>query len=273
VKTDHSIGFPGIQLQTIPKHVAIIMDGNGRWALARGLPRVAGHREGAQRVKEIVQEAGKLGVKALTLFAFSEENWRRPAGEVKAIFRLLDSYLSKEKAELNRNKVRLQAIGNLDKLPAKTQRILQESIDHLADNTGLTLTLALSYSGRSELVGVVKHISELVKQGTLRAEDVTEELLNEMVSTAKLPDLDLLIRTSGEHRLSNFLLWQLAYTELFFTPVLWPDFSKDDFFRAVMEFGSRQRRFGRIPALPAEQPRYSFDGLSRKNEICLGSDS
>jgi undecaprenyl diphosphate synthase len=235
-----------LNMQNIPQHVAVIMDGNGRWAQQRRMPRVLGHRKGADRVREIVETCGKLKIKALTLFAFSEENWQRPSEEVNVIMRLLNVYLEKEKASLHKNNVHLKTIGNLSRLPEANQKLIAECVKHLAGNTGLTLTLALSYGGRSEMVAATKKISEKVAAGDINVEDIDESLVNCFMESSALPPLDLLIRTSGEQRISNFLLWQLAYAELFFTSVLWPDFASEDLYEALVSFQSRQRRYGKV---------------------------
>ena len=233
----------------MPKHVAIIMDGNGRWAAQRHQPRVFGHRKGADRVRETVEAAGKWGIEQLTLFAFSEENWARPPAEVDAIMRLLRFYIEKEKENLNKNNVRLAAIGNLDRLPEYNRKLLADAIDYLQGNTGLTLTIALSYSGRSELTNATKQIALAAKRGDINPEEIDEKLLDQFLETRSLADPDLLIRTSGELRISNFLLWQMAYTELYFTDTLWPDFGAAQFSQALCEFQVRDRRYGKVKHL------------------------
>lgn len=230
----------------IPQHIAIIMDGNGRWARQRGLPRVEGHRAGAESVREAVRACGELGVRYLTLYAFSRENWRRPQAEVSALMRLLEFYLQQEIRELDRNNVRLRAIGRLDELPLRAQRQLEKSIATLNDNTGLTLVLALSYSGRAELVDAMRAIARKIKTGALDVADIDEKTIAQHLYTAEIPDPDLLIRTSGEMRVSNFLLWQISYAEIYVTDTLWPDFRKPQLLEAIAAYSKRQRRFGRV---------------------------
>jgi len=237
-------------LNNPPRHVAIIMDGNGRWARQRGLSRIEGHRAGAESVREIVRTAGEVGVKFLTLYAFSGENWSRPRAEVQALMRLLEFYLKQEVADLDRNNVRLAAIGRLHELPLRAQQQLQKSITALADNDGLTLVLALSYGGRAEIVDAVRGIAREVKAGHREVSDIDENLIGRHLYTHGIPDPDLLIRTSGEMRLSNFLLWQVSYAELYVTPTLWPEFRGPQFLEALSEYSTRQRRFGRIQPPP-----------------------
>lgn len=220
------------------------MDGNGRWAQRQGEARIFGHHSGATRVREVVETAGNMGVDFLTLYAFSEENWRRPAEEVTALFQLLITYLKGEVEKLLANGVRLKSIGNTDRLPVECQEWLRHVEMRTSQNKGLTLVLALSYGGRSDLVAACQSIAADVERGRLRAEDVNEALVQSRLSTSFLPDPDLLIRTSGEQRLSNFLLWEMAYTEFYFTPIHWPDFSKDDFAVALTDYADRERRFG-----------------------------
>ncbi len=232
----------------IPRHVAVIMDGNGRWATERGLPRTKGHEAGADSVREIVRACGELGVDALTLYSFSTENWSRPDDEVHALMALLASYLQDERGELMENRVRLSAIGHRERLPAFVRELLAEAEGLTSENTGLRLTLALSYGSRSEIVDAVRRIAGRVADGRLDAADITETTISENLFTASLPDPDLLIRTSGEMRLSNFLLWQVAYTELYVTDVYWPDFRRPHLERALQAFASRRRRFGKTDA-------------------------
>ncbi|HEX7343796.1 MAG TPA: isoprenyl transferase [bacterium] len=224
----------------VPVHIAIIMDGNGRWAKQRGLPRIAGHREGINSVREIVRACGDLGVKVLTLYTFSAENWRRPRREVSALMRLLLMTINREVADLNRNNVRLMVIGRMEDLPERPRRGMLQAIDQLKSNTGLCLNLALSYGGRQEILDAVNKICGEKKT------NVTEEQFSKYLYTAPIPDPELLIRTSGELRLSNFLLWQLAYTEIYVTDVLWPDFRKPGLLQAIAAYESRERRFGRV---------------------------
>jgi undecaprenyl diphosphate synthase len=230
----------------VPQHVAIIMDGNGRWAQSRGEPRIYGHRSGAQRVREIVEAAGQNGVKVLTLYAFSEENWRRPAEEISGLFSLLVSYLQDQLDPLVENGVRLRSIGAIEKLPRDCQEWLRVVEERTQNNTGLQLVLALSYGARSDLIQAIQSMAQKVRAGTLDPESIDAEQLSRYLSTRGLPDPDLLIRTSGEQRLSNFLLWEMAYTEFYFTPVHWPDFSRADFEAALLDFAERERRFGAV---------------------------
>ena len=231
---------------TSPAHVAIIMDGNGRWAKARHLPRVEGHRQGAESVRAIVRAAGEAGVKYLTLYAFSVENWNRPKDEVDTLMKYLARYLKNEIPELNRNNVRLEVIGQIYRLPEFVQDQLEKTRAALAKNNGLTLILALSYGGRTEIVEAVRAIATKVRQGKLEAAEITDEVFAQHLYTHKWPDPDLLIRTSGEMRVSNFLLWQISYAELVVTPTLWPDFRKEQFYAALEEYTRRHRRFGGV---------------------------
>lgn len=231
---------------TLPVHVAMIMDGNGRWAKQRHLPRVEGHRQGAESVRAIVRAAGEIGIKYLTLYAFSAENWNRPKDEVDALMHYLARYLKSEIGELNRNNVRLEAIGQIYRLPEFAQAQLNKTKAALAHNNGLTLILALSYGGRSEIVEAIRAIAEQVKQNELEPAEITEQLVAEHLYTRYWPDPDLLIRTSGEMRISNFLLWQISYAEFVVTPTLWPDFRKSQFFAALEEYSRRHRRFGGV---------------------------
>jgi undecaprenyl diphosphate synthase len=230
----------------LPKHVAIIMDGNGRWARKRHLPRIAGHRAGAHSIRELVRLAGELGIEALTLYAFSTENWKRPLQEIHLLMRLLKQYLKSEVKELLRNNVRLQTIGNRQDLPPEIQKELKKAVQATAHCTGLTLVLALSYSGRADITGAVKRIVGQVKKGQIKPESITEKIITNALSTSHLPEVDLLIRTSGEMRISNFLLWELAYSEIYITQTLWPDFKTKDFIAALKDFQGRQRRFGGV---------------------------
>jgi undecaprenyl diphosphate synthase len=228
----------------LPKHVAIIMDGNGRWAKQRHLPRVEGHRAGAESARIIIRTAGELGIKYLTLYAFSAENWNRPKDEVDALMKYLIHYLKSETPELNKNNVRLEVIGQIYRLPENVQEHLKKSIATLSKNNGLTLVMALSYGSRIEIVEAVRNIAEKAKQGKLDPADINEEVISQHLWTRNVPDPDLLIRTSGEMRISNFLLWQISYTELVVTQTFWPDFRKAQFFAALEEYTRRHRRFG-----------------------------
>jgi undecaprenyl diphosphate synthase len=229
-----------IDREKIPQHIAIIMDGNGRWAKQRSLPRIAGHREGINSVREIVRICGELGVKVLTLYTFSAENWRRPRHEVSALMRLLLVTITREVKDLNRNNVRLMVIGRIEDLPEQPRKGILKGIELLKNNTGLVLNLALSYGGRQEILDAVR---SLMVSG---ASDVTEAEFSRRLYTANIPDPELLIRTSGELRLSNFLLWQLAYTEIYVTDVLWPDFREAELIKAIQAYQTRERRFGQV---------------------------
>jgi undecaprenyl diphosphate synthase len=230
---------------TLPRHVAIIMDGNGRWAQKRGLPRIEGHRQGAQSVRKVVRAAREAGLRALTLYAFSAQNWRRPPEEVGALMHLLRDFLLEERAEIMDNGIRLTAIGNVDQLPDFVRDPLDALMRDSASNRSMTLCLALSYGGRESIVSTTRALCELAARGVLKPEDVTEDRFSGMLQTGGMPQLDLLVRTSGEVRLSNFLLWEAAYAELYFTETLWPEFGKEEFLRALESFGGRERRFGR----------------------------
>ena len=228
----------------LPAHVAIIMDGNGRWAKQRHLPRVEGHRNGVESVRAVVRAAGEVGVKYLTLYAFSVENWNRPKDEVDTLMKYLARFLKGEIGELNRNNVRLEVIGQIYRLPEFVQEQLQKTQEALARNNGLTLILALSYGSRTEIVEAVRSIASKAKEGKIEPAEITEKVIAEHLYTRHWPDPDLLIRTSGELRLSNFLLWQISYAELVVTPTLWPDFRRPQFFEALEEYARRHRRFG-----------------------------
>ena len=232
--------------QNLPRHVAVIMDGNGRWAKSRGLPRIEGHRQGAESARAIIRTAGEVGIKYLTLYAFSAENWNRPKDEVDALMKYLIHYLQSETPELNKSNVRLEVIGQIWRLPENVQEHLKKSIATLSKNNGLTLIMALSYGSRIEIVDAVRQIAEKVKAGILEPGDITEKVVSDHLWTRNVPDPDLLIRTSGEMRVSNFLLWQISYAELVITPTLWPDFRKPQFFAALEEYARRNRRFGGI---------------------------
>ncbi|MBT7310818.1 isoprenyl transferase [bacterium] len=228
----------------IPVHVAVIMDGNGRWAKKRFMPRVAGHRAGRQSVRRIVTASKKAGISYLTLYTFSKENWKRPEAEVKALFMFLEEFLDSEVSELNSQNVRLTATGDLDSIPEHAKKALYSAIEQLADNDGLVLNLALVYGGRAELVHATRQILGRVVSGEIAVDDIDEELISENMYSADIPDPDLVIRTSGEYRLSNFLIWQAAYSEIHITDVLWPDFSEQDLLLAMIDYQSRDRRYG-----------------------------
>jgi undecaprenyl diphosphate synthase len=233
-------------LANLPTHVAIIMDGNGRWAKQRGLPRVEGHRNGVESVRTMVRACGEVGIKYLTLYAFSVENWNRPKDEVDTLMKYLARFLKNEIGELNRNNVRLEAIGQIWRLPESVQQQLEKTKAALSKNNGLTLVLALSYGGRTELVEATRAIAAKVKAGHLDPAEINERVIAEHLYTRNSPDPDLLIRTSGEMRVSNFLLWQISYAELVVTPTLWPDFRKPQLFEALEEYARRHRRFGAV---------------------------
>jgi len=229
---------------SVPQHVAVIMDGNGRWARQRHLPRVEGHRQGAESARVIIRTAGELGIKYLTLYAFSAENWNRPKDEVDALMKYLIHYLKSETPDLNKSNVQLEVIGQIHRLPENVQEQLRKSIATLSKNNGLTLVLALSYGGRAEIVDAARSLAKKVKAGELDPEDITEKVFAQHLYTRNWPDPDLLIRSSGEMRISNFLLWQISYTELVVTQTLWPDFRKPQFYAALEEYTRRHRRFG-----------------------------
>lgn len=234
-----------IDLQRVPKHVAIIMDGNGRWAKGKGMARVFGHRNALTAVRESIQAACKIEVQAITLYAFSTENWNRPRQEVDALMNLLISSLKKELPEFQKNGVKVNAIGNIAQLPQKAQKTLQEVIEDTKNNTQIVLTLALSYGAREEIVNAIKNISKKVVNKNIKEEEIDENIIKNHLYTFNLPDVDLMIRTSGEQRISNFLLWQMAYAELYFTDILWPDFREEHFYDAIIDYQNRERRFGK----------------------------
>lgn len=234
-----------IDTNKIPKHIAIIMDGNGRWAKKQGMARIFGHRNALTSVRESVEAAAEIGTEAITLYAFSSENWNRPKTEVDALMNLLISSLKKELPNFQKNSIQVSAIGGLKNLPAKAQKTLQEVIEATKKNSRVVLTLALSYGSREEIVNAVKNISKKVVNNELSIEEIDENIINNHLYTVSLPEVDLVIRTSGEQRISNFLLWQIAYAEFHFTEVLWPDFRKVDFYKAVLEYQNRERRFGK----------------------------
>ena len=230
--------------ELLPLHVAIIMDGNGRWAKSKHLPRIEGHRRGVESARAIIRAAGELGIKYLTLYTFSAENWNRPQPEVEAIMKYLAYYLKKEVRELNKNNVRLEAIGQIHRLPEAVRNQLEKSKQALDKNNGLTLILALSYGSRAEIVDAARAIAEKASSGQIDPEEIDEQLIADHLHTRHVPDPDLLIRTSGEMRLSNFLLWQISYSEVVITPTLWPDFRRPQFIDAIEEYARRHRRFG-----------------------------
>jgi undecaprenyl diphosphate synthase len=240
------IGDPAVAAGggAVPRHVAIIMDGNGRWAKARGLPRTVGHREGAEALRRVVRASAEFGVAYLTVFGFSSENWKRPAAEVTDLMGLLRLYLRKEIAEIDRNGVRLRVIGDRDRLSADIIQLIEEAEGRTAANTRLNLTVALSYGGRAEIVSAAQQLARAVRAGSLDPEDIDELAFQRHLFTADIPDPDLVIRTSGEKRISNFLLWQSAYAEYIFMDKLWPDFAGDDLKSAIVEFSGRKRRYG-----------------------------
>ncbi len=234
-----------INKDNLPKHLAIIMDGNGRWAKQKGLLRAFGHENGTKSVRVTVECCAKLGIENLTLYAFSTENWNRPKLEVDTLMKLLISSLKKEFETLQKNDIRLNCIGNIDLLPASAKKELLAVIEKTKNNTRMTLTLALSYGSREELLNAVKIISDKVKNNIISIDTIDESIINQHLYTHNLPDVDLVIRTSGEHRISNFLLWQIAYAEFYFTEVLWPDFKEDDLYEAIISYQKRERRFGK----------------------------
>lgn len=234
-----------INKDKLPLHVAIIMDGNGRWAKEKGKLRVFGHQNGVKAVRDTVESAAELGIKHLTLYAFSTENWNRPKFEVNALMELLVSTINKETKTLMDNNIRLNAIGDLDSLPSSCYRELKEAMKKTENNTRMTLHLALSYSSKWEITNAIKKIAEKVNMNELKIDDINDSTIDNYLTTSGTPDPELLIRTSGEHRISNFLLWQIAYAELYFTDKLWPDFRKEDLYEAIIDFQSRERRFGK----------------------------
>ncbi len=247
MKDDHTDIIERIKSRGgIPRHIGIIMDGNGRWAKKRDLPRTEGHKAGIDSVRAVVRAAGEIDVKAVTLYTFSSENWNRPKTEVSALMSLLLQTLRKEIDELDKQNVRLMTIGNVDTLPYAPRMGIKNTIKKLSSNTGLVLNLALSYSSRQEIIGVVKKIAEDVKNGRLDPNEIDEAYFASHLQTAEIGDPDLIIRTSGEQRISNFLLWQIAYAELYITPTLWPDFGKAEFYQAIENYQTRERRFGKV---------------------------
>jgi undecaprenyl diphosphate synthase len=235
-----------IDLARLPQHVAVIMDGNGRWAKEHGKPRVWGHRNGVKSVREVTEAAAEIGIPWLTLYAFSTENWNRPRLEVSALMDILVTTIRTELSTMNKNNIRLSAIGDLDRLPPKTKQALLEGIENTKNNNRMTLTLALNYSSRWEITEAMRKVALKASQGKITPEEVDESKVASFLTTADMPDPELLIRTSGEHRISNFLLWQIAYTELYFSDVYWPDFEREEFYTAILDFQQRERRFGKI---------------------------
>ncbi|HSD09174.1 isoprenyl transferase [Flavobacterium sp.] len=234
-----------INKNNLPKHIAIIMDGNGRWAKQQGFIRTLGHQTGSKSVKTIIKECNSLGIEYLTLYAFSTENWSRPKIEVDALMKILIKSLRKELKTMQEGNIKMNAIGNLEKLPKNAQEEILDVIEKTKNNSKMTLTLALSYGSREEIVGAVKKISDKVKNNIISIDSIDDSIINEHLYTHNIPDVDLLIRTSGEHRISNFLLWQIAYSELYFTDVLWPDFKEQDLHEAIISYQKRERRFGK----------------------------
>jgi len=237
---------PDLDLSRLPQHVAIIMDGNGRWAKKRLFNRIKGHERGSETVRMVVRTSRRIGIRYLTLYAFSTENWQRPKTEVTALMALLKKFLRQERAEMLENNIRLHAIGQTDRLPADVQQTLRETQDQTRKNDGMQLNLALSYGGRAEILGMVQAIAEEVATGKLAPQSVTEDTINDHLYTREIPDPDLMIRTSGEMRISNFLLWQLAYSEIFITDTLWPDFNQEEYLHILRDFQQRDRRFGKV---------------------------
>jgi len=235
-----------LKSEGLPRHIAIIMDGNGRWAKQRGLPRIAGHREGINSVRQIVRAAGELGVEVLTLYVFSAENWRRPRREIGALMRLLRETTEREIDDLMKNDVRLAVIGKLDDVAPSARRVLQDAMDRTKDNKRLLLNLAINYGGRAELIDAIQRLAEDIQTGQVHSESIDEKMFAKYLYTGGLPDPDLLIRTSGEMRISNFLLWQIAYAEIYVTDILWPDFRREHLYRAILDYQRRDRRFGGI---------------------------
>jgi undecaprenyl diphosphate synthase len=235
-----------IDIRNLPEHVAVIMDGNGRWARKKGAARIFGHRNAIEAVRQVIEAAGEIGVKFLTLYAFSTENWGRPKEEVDALMELLVNTLKKEIASLHKNRVRLKTIGDISQLPVDCGKNLIEATEATKNNTGLTLIIALNYSGRWEIVKAVTELATKVKEGSINTQDIDERLFSAYLETKNIPDPALLIRTSGEMRISNFLLWQIAYTELYITQKLWPDIRKEDFYEAICDYQKRERRFGKV---------------------------
>lgn len=232
--------------EKLPRHVALIMDGNGRWAKARNLPRLAGHQRGVETVKSIIKYCSDIGIKYLTVYAFSTENWGRPKDEVDGLMELLARFLKAEIDELHRNQVRMKVLGDIRPLPDAGRTEIERALERTADNTGLTFCIALNYGSRDEILKGVRHVAKQVADGVIALEEISESLFSEALYTAEIPDPDLLIRTSGEMRISNFLLWQIAYSELWFTDIPWPDFTPDELYKALIAYQDRDRRYGKI---------------------------
>jgi undecaprenyl diphosphate synthase len=245
VQTKEMDLLQNIDANNLPRHLAIIMDGNGRWAKQQGLLRAFGHESGTKSVKIIIESCARLGIENLTLYAFSTENWNRPKLEVDTLMKILIKSLKKELTTLQNNDIKLNTIGNLEKMPQSAQKELLDVIEKTKNNTKMTLTLALSYGSREEIINAVKNISNKVKNNIISIDSIDDSIINEHLYTQNLPDVDLLIRTSGEHRISNFLLWQIAYAELYFTDVLWPDFKEQNLYEAIISYQKRERRFGK----------------------------
>ena len=241
-----SAGLAELDNSKLPAHVAIIMDGNGRWAKKRLLNRINGHEKGSETVRTVVRTCREIGISYLTLYAFSTENWQRPKSEVAALMTLLKKFLQSERNEILENNIRLRAIGQVERLPEKVREELHQTITATKDNTAMNLILALSYGGRAEIIQMVKELSDKIQRGLVNSESINAELVADHLYTRNIPDPDLLIRTSGEMRISNFLLWQIAYTEIYVTPTLWPDFSKEELLQILKDFQSRERRFGAV---------------------------
>ena len=236
--------MPNIDPKKLPKHVAVIMDGNGRWAKKKAMNRIRGHEEGAESVRTIVRASREIGISWLTLYAFSEENWKRPEYEIKALMKMLKRFLKNELAEMMENGIRFKTIGRIKKLPDDVQEAVHKTIKETSANRDMVLTLALSYGGRQEIFDVIQQIAKNIQSGDMNLEDISEKFISDSLYTRGMPDPDLLIRTSGEYRISNFMLWQIAYTEIYITPTLWPDFRKEEYLLAIEEFQKRERRFG-----------------------------
>lgn len=251
----------------VPAHIAIIMDGNGRWAKSRGLPRVSGHQRGIETVREVVEVCANLGVNHLTLYTFSKENWKRPKDEVSTLMRLIVKSLQNETDELHKNNIRLRAIGNVQSLPHIVQNELNQAMEKTRSNNKMALNLALSYSGRWDLVESIKKIAELYKNGDVSKEAIDEDLISEKLVTSDIPDPDLLIRSGGELRVSNFLLWQIAYSEIFVTKVLWPDFNRETLFEAIRDFQNRERRFGQVSEQISKSHKNGKNGKNHPKHV------